>query len=337
MRRMLLVIPALLLGCTSSAPAARGRDAGPVDAAPPTDAPRPAADAAAPAAGPMPKQGMHFAWQAPCRVPVTEHVFKNDKDVDLSYDIVFSAGEKGGYELTIDKIRLLRVGGRDASSPTVQRLFAGVLAQLTFPTLVIDKDGGFVRAKDMDKLVEQMLGLFPGDQREQVRAVMSAPEMVTLLEQQAGEIWATWVSVWLGWDVPVGKPRDLLVPIEAIGKVYKVKTRLEHLGETPGASGLMRLRATQVLDGKALVSVIGSFLDAMVANLKDGDKVPKDLFKSGERTTVYQVDTDPASLRPWRASKTMDLFLEFSTSATANKHEARATEFDWQHATGCGL
>jgi hypothetical protein len=325
---------------TANAPASASPTpvAEPAPAPAPPAPPPPSADAGPPTAGTPPKKGgPHFAWKAPCRVPVTERVVKKGQDVVFSYVVSLASAPGGGFELQLENMNLVKVGDRDATSPTVQRMFANVLAQLRVPTLVLNAQGEYTGAKDLEKTVDQILAMMPKSaSSEQVSAYMHSPQALAMLEEQSGDIWNTWVALWDGWEVASGTERTVNVPVEAGGKTYKIKGHYEHLGPTPGAPGLVRLRVTETLPKDYLIVTVGAMLADMAASIKSPKGgPPKDLIKNGERTTVYQVDTDPATLRPWRASKTMDLFMEFNDGTTKSQHESRATEFDWSGAVGC--
>ena len=60
------------------------------------------------------------------------------------------------------------------------------------------------------------------------------------------------------------------------------------------------------------------------------------MVRSARRTTTMTTDTDPATLRPQRASFTTETELDVKGDAPRTQRQMRETTFDWAHARGCG-
>ncbi len=324
---------ALVQGCKRTDPNRREAAAAtaevPPIAPPPVAQPEsgPALEAAAgEASGPAPS--IVFDWGPPCRVPARQVVTKKGIEAVLTFDVTLEP-RVDDLAVRLDKMKVVSVGGRDASDPAVAKSVGPVLAmQSALPTFVVARDGEYLGVEGMEATIDAVLAIVPD--RGRYAAMMKSPEMQAMIERASGEHWNTWVGYWLEWAVPPGKPEVTSESFEmAPGAVVPLNHTLETLGPVKGAPALVLLRTRQLVDGPEATRGMIAYLRQMATQV-GGPPVPADAISRFRRETKITVALDPATARPHRARYEMIADVDDKREV-----EVRDTWFDWSKAVGC--
>jgi hypothetical protein len=188
---------------------------------------------------------------------------------------------------------------------------------------------------DFDQVMAQARALFPDDDVGRAAvALLDTPGVRAGLEQRVGLTWSTWVGSWTEWDLAAGEKRTGDDVVAFAGEELPLALVAEHLGPVPDAPGLVRLRASEVAEGEAFVRAIASTVGTMMDAAGKAERPPAGFYKTARRETTYQVDTDPATLRPWRAVFAMEMRMTFADGQEKHQLQRRESEFDWARAQG---
>ena len=287
----------------------------------PTPAPTPAPEPTAAAT-------YRFDWPPPCRVPVVETLDKNGSEIVIHYTIDLRAS--GYAELAVEHlgISVVSIDGTDVRNAphSLERRMLTEAAEAR-PTIVIDRDGAFLRADGLLKVVDFALANIPVEQHSTFGPLMRSPEWMELLADQFADEWNAAVGFWAGLTLHPGE------------RVAAHGGTIEHLGTS---DELTRLRLERLFEGDAFLAKMGPAVLALYAGFQ-GSSPLSDLdyqtFVSrvdGTRAVSYEVTTDPASLRPKKAVTETRSELRFDGQPVKASNSRHTKEFAWDRAIGCG-
>lgn len=283
-----------------------------------------------------------FAWTVPCRVPVREQVRKDDHGSVLTYFVeVRPDPESRTGELTLRLVdfAFVSIDGNDATSrEAVEALRPLLAATSAVPTTIVSADGHFLRTTGVEAMIDAVVALRAGtpEESERMRRVMSAPAFRATMEQTTSAYWRTWVENWIDFDLTIapGETLEGDVPFEVGGRVDgTVHVITSRLANTP--RGIVIRHSTSV-DEAAFARSIGPMLQSLLSGA--GVTLPGDLeVLHAPNSVVMEVETDPATLRPFRTHFEKRFSIEMAGGRTSSRVEIRDLTWDWSHALGCGL
>jgi hypothetical protein len=285
-----------------------------------------------------------FDWPETAEAHVTVESEKRGKTAKIAMTLKVSpAQEKGRYLLEYADVKLLEANGVDLSSPEAQAAIpAQARAMLeALPSFLVGADGAMIEIVGLDRVIDTVIYGIPdetgGTKRETLRNMMSSPQMRQLVEAKAASDWDTWVGVWVGRDLPVGKPLKFETeqPLHEVNLVSN--GTMENLGPDPAFPGGVRLRTEVVTQGPELL--VGA-VKTMAAAISEKPGADLDAFletiESAERTVTIEVVTDPKTLRPYRAESSMVLTARIKGREPEARREIKRFRFDWKDSAPTG-
>ncbi len=275
-----------------------------------------------------------FDWAPPCRVPAVESILKDGNTLVLRF--VFDVRALDGGEIAIGQVEhlIVSVNGEAVSVADQREHLADLTALLAaIPTFVVGGDGAFVRMDRLEEIVEKSLQHQPPAERARLRTVMLSPETRALMSEMYGTYWFAWVGAWIDWPVPLGETSTIDLGDPDVAAVA------EHLGVF---DGLPHLRYSERWTGEAIHAQFEPLIQAAIRSADRAEVTAEstetmlaEVLKDASRQTTFEVQVEPAGLRPHVA-----VFSSVGEFVYRGEHvrneERRRTEFDWAHAQGCG-
>ncbi|MCO5171968.1 MAG: hypothetical protein M9894_37190 [Planctomycetes bacterium] len=296
-RRLLLLTGALVLGALS--PPAGGQDPG------------------------------RFAWPLPVELVVEERSEKDGKVVVQRHQLRAWRAGPDDVRAHVHASALVEVFGVAVTPADAQR---PELAQLTFPFPVwrLGPDGTVRETLDlaptMERWVERLLAVAPEDRRaplEQLKGRVTSPGWLATYEDRLRDFWDAWVGAWApATDLRVGERRELRRRTPHFDRAVEVVETLERLsppGDAPPHGA--RFRRTSVIDGEAA----RAGYEAMLSQLAPpGQRIDVRAYRL---ETTLEVETDPTTLLPVRASLERRERTQVSDRPPREVHERRVWTF----------
>jgi len=277
---------------------------------------------------------LRFAWTVPSTGVVTETTTKKGRTGRTRYRITLSRMEQGDdLRLRISDFELLSVAGA-ALEDRVQRAVLSALSG-AIPDLVIGPDGRLRDVVGFERVMEATLAAFekmdpapPAEVIEGVRRQLSSPHWVATIKQSAGDFWTCWVGVWAGLEVRPGAKHEMETSIPLPdGSTLAVPAIVERHGSAEGPAGAVKLTFTSTIEGEN-----GRILaDAITRALRQttGREPPEGTYESMRRVVRLEVTTDPATLRPVRATSEKTTSVKVKGQPEAAQVERHEYEFAW--------
>ena len=249
-----------------------------------------------------------YEWPVGCSLPVVESVDRRGTQAELAYELDIRAlGDL--VEVSYLGMRVVSLDGRTPTTEENEFLSTS----LSLPSFVVDGGGVGVGLRGVDEMLQQM-------QRIDPRLTEIPPGFVAALEETVlTKYWGTWVGFWVDFgDIEIDRWEGASELV--VGDRVVVAPLVVEAGPI-GADGLIRLRAEQTVSDSDLAGLLAATLDQFGGDVADVEL-------RGDRTTTFEVLTDPTTLRPVTAQQTVSLTAEIDDEQM-DQHESRSWSFDW--------
>lgn len=292
------------------------------------------------AAAPAARASFTFDWGAPCKVRVNEMMERKGKTKYVSFLLDM---RPVGNELHVRRRdhRSLHADGTEepmdsADERDALRMLDGIL-----PTMIIQHDGTISDVTGLDEMADFILTFpeFADDpvKQEKLRRAMKSEQARATQKNRAAEYWDIWVGAWVGFSAGRDAPQTVNTTTELFGQEMPLSLVAEHLGPSIDNSGLVHLRISSTIEMSRASRVGMERAVEAMRKLMTDQPLPADLvFRSFEKSSIYEVDTDPATLRPARARRVAKWQINIS-GKLVQAREIQDYKFDWAHAEGCSV
>jgi hypothetical protein len=275
---------------------------------------------------------VRFDWAPPCKVPVDD-VLTGDGHRAVSR-IWVEVVPHGTHELAarIGEMTLVEIDGVKAEEMDPAQVAAFAAASANPPTLIIDRSGAIVRVEGLDANLDQalapLLAMAPPEEAARLRDVAASGAMRTQIEASARILWTGWVGAWVGLQLGPGETSEAS-GLEYIDAVRGEATwRLEHRGMR-GENATLRRELR--LEGAAYLAAFAPLRE--LASALAGKPAPE--LVGGYDREVWEVEVDPATLRPVRARRESDSRSETKDRPPKIRQTVQEQTFRWADAIGC--
>jgi hypothetical protein len=242
-----------------------------------------------------------FAWDPPCKVPVTEQSSNGDSTTVVTYVVDVEPIAGGRYEAKLRDFVMTSLNGRTLTEPAELAGAAIAMRSLeVLPSMIVAADGELVDVGSIDEELAFLAaqGIAPPGTEQAAKD----PEFRKLMLAAIADYWHTWVDSWI--DDPT---------VSA--------------GAATGA--LVHATHAVTLDGEPFASMMHQTMAAFGQDLTN-------ITITGSRVTTYQADIEPRTLRPHHSHFEQRTETVVDGKAPRIVAITRDQTFDWDHATGCG-
>lgn len=276
-------------------------------------------------------ESFRFDWPVPGEVRVTAHAEKRGEQSTAAYTVRLEPLADGELGARFEDFRFLNLNGVDATEASVAAQL-GPLTALTsaLPTLRLSPDGQYLGTAGLEAVTERVFAALEGQldpaTLARLREQFASPRMRALMQQKSGELWNAWVGAWNGVDIEPGGRLQASVPVEVLGRTLAQKILVEHLGPAPRYDGRAHLRMTTLLEGPEVVSLVAGLIEGLAP---PGERVDPNDFSLARSTTVLEVITDAATLRPRWASVLREVFIRRADGERHERVDRQTFTFEW--------
>jgi hypothetical protein len=243
---------------------------------------------------------LRFGWPVPAKVMVTERVVKEGTAAVMSYQVTLTPTSDGQRLMVRQSgFDFVEINGQDARHPAIRKQLAPALKAVSkdSPTLIIGRDGAFQEVADFKALVAGVVALAPAANRAAARKLVASPQFIALLQEASAQFWNVWVGMWIGAEVPAGRPLRLEQAVQlSNGSTFKRPLTITNHGPA-GPPGNVRLAFESVLEGDQ-----GKFRSLVEGALPETAGPGKPMANLGQFVGSVslsgEVVTDPETLRP---------------------------------------
>lgn len=300
-------------------------------------APRSTANAPAQGApsAPPAKQALRFDWPDGATAEVTERILKKGRHSTTHYRI---ATERDGDDWLIfyRDFEFREVEGLDLQDPSVVAALEKLATQAVgrLPPYRVSSDGRWLGV-DMDAFLAAMKGVLPDESVATLHKAMAVPGMEAMFDEKLGDVWRTWVELWIGMQLEPGESFDGAFEVGVLGRPLSIPVTVEHLG---AVDGRVQLRASSVLEGPAAAAAVGTMVLQFSESVDGDTPLPVSDWKTRSdqmqvrRVSTAETVTDPITLLPTQAR------FEIRVTVTADGEKRERVEahewiFDWSRGS----
>ncbi len=285
------------------------------------------------AAHPAVAASFTFGWPVPVTVAVKAKMDKRGNTSTARYLAELAPGEDGHLTLSFRDFEFLTLNGVDARTPEVQAKL-GPLAALTatLPAMRVSQRGDYLGTVGLERMAERMFALLPDADdpqlRERMDAYFASPQVRQMMQQKSGEVWNTWVGAWNGLELAAGESLQRSVPVTVMARELEQAMLFEHLGAAGGScAACVRLRLTTLLEGPEVVALVAGMVRELAG---EKDALAMDAFESARSSSVIDIVTDGADLRPRHVRASTTVMVRERGGRERSRSEHKEYWFQWQ-------
>jgi hypothetical protein len=242
-----------------------------------------------------------FAWDPPCKVPITEQSSDGDQTAAMTYTVDVEPIAGGRYEAKLRDFVMTALNGRAVTEPAeVAAAAATVRSMEVLPSMIVAADGELLDVGSIDEEIALFVaqGIAPPGMEQAAKN----PALRKLMKDAIGDYWHTWVDSWID------------DPAVSAGAPTGVPVHVTH---------------TVTIDGEPFASMMHQSMAAFGRDLTN-------ITIAGSRVTTYQADIEPRTLRPHHTHFEQRTEMTVEGKPPRVQLSTRDQTFDWDHATGCG-
>lgn len=276
-------------------------------------------------------QPLRFAWPDGATAEVTERILKKGRRSTTNYRIV-TKRDGDDWLIFYRDFEFREVEGLDLRDPRVVAALDKVAAETVgrLPPYRVSSDGRWLGI-DMDAFLAAMKGVLPDETVANLHKAMAVPGMAAMLDEKLGDVWGTWVELWIDLQLEPGERLDGTFEVTVLDRPISVPVTVEHLGTV---GGRVRIRASSVLEGPAAAAAVGTMVSQFSESVDGDTPLPVSDWSSLSdqmeirRVWTAETVTDPVTLLPAQARSE----LRVTVTADGEKRErveAHEWVFDW--------
>jgi hypothetical protein len=271
-----------------------------------------------------------FDWGAPCRVPATQDVVKENISARFKFDVVLTR-EGDRFVVRIEKLRTVPMPG--IPTPAALDRVTTLLGSSS-PPVAVALSGKSLGAVEVDRAIDAMILLLSSTGLDtttvgKVTELLRSPQWKTTLIQRAGDDWTAWVGIWSGSSLMPHTERSSTHDLPGqFGTIRGVLATLAHHGYVVGEPDLVLLSFKQVIEGPDFEAFARNAVKDMGEHV--GVDVDEPEFSGARKVDFILAAFEPTTGRPHRVRR------ETTTGfGNQSKLSTRDTAFDWSHTIGC--
>jgi hypothetical protein len=249
---------------------------------------------------------LQFDWPRSERFQVEELIEKKGNRVQIVFKCQLSETNQEFILRWLDAEILSFNGKKVSESEDLKRELEPVQAMFRYPPFRISREGHFVETLDVEEAMKETNRLLdkvapdrPKDSRKFFDKLARSKTGKRMVDRVYGQIWETWVEMWADVNLPAGQTasKQGKVPFGESDE-FPAKMKLSNLGPLNSDTNLLSLKYEERVTGKNFGATLNKFAEkvAKETDVKKADPLPKKV--TFERATIVEVHTDPKTLRP---------------------------------------
>lgn len=274
---------------------------------------------------------MTFGWPETGVVHVTEFAEKKGVKAEIVYELHICKAERG-RQITYRNFRFVTLDGVPADDDRIkdQVKQALVFARL-IPVLWVGDDGRLIDLIGMQEMIRRVtVGVSDVKARAAMEQFAADPKMVAMIKAKSSEVWSAWVGAWVLFEPAGDAKQSFVVEIPLPSGKTERQIVIERVAEK---GDLLRLRMKKTEGNQELKSTLIQIMQPLLTTAPTPAKAQEMLRAADiERVTIWEVLTDPGTLRPTEAETKMTIVLSLPGQAPKSRFEHHRYAFDW--ATG---
>jgi len=287
---------------------------------------------------------LQFSWQRTGLFEVEESIQKKGNRMQIIFKCQLSKTNDQFILRWLDAQIVSVNGQRINESDDLKRELAPVQAMFRHPPFSISLDGQFLETIDADeamKKTNQALDEVAPRRSEESREFFDrfaqSKTGKQMIDHVYGQIWGTWIGMWVGLNVPDGQTvsEDVKVPF-GDGDRVPARIKRSNLGPLKSNTNLLSLRFEERLTAKNIGAAINKLSKkvAKETEVKSAEPLPKKV--SFERATIVEVHTDRRSLNPHWAKRSVVTTASVPGEGKQSELEVHEYQFRWDvdHQSG---
>jgi hypothetical protein len=278
--------------------------------------------------------GLQFVFPSSETFQVHQLREKRGQQVELLYDCKL-VKSNGGFVLEWVNATIISIDKKSVRESRRSQL-SSLEAMFRHPSFRIAGNGEFletINAAQVMKQSNQHLDQIFSNRSESSRQLFDKlgehKSGKKMLDDYYGQIWRTWVDLWIGVDLPAGQTFSFDSEAESLPG----KGKISNLGPVSTNSQLVHLKYEEDVVVKDFGAGVNKVAEKVAKEI--GLKKPESVLMDGEfrRITIFEVHADPKNLRPYWAKKTVTGTLTFPGKPEETQIEVNEYRFFWAEAS----
>jgi hypothetical protein len=278
------------------------------------------------------EDGLKFRFPSTEEFQVHQLREKKGEQAELVFDCKL-VKSNGGFVLEWVNAKIISLGNKPVRD-AVRLELSPLEAMFRHPSFRIAADGRFLETINADQVMkqsnqhlDQIFSNRSAGSRQLFDKLGEGEAGKKLLDDYYGQIWRTWVDLWIGINLPAGDS------VSFEGDKRPIKAKLTHLGVVATNSQLVHLKFEEETIKKDFGPEIDQTASSVAAEI--GLKKPESLPKAAimKKKTVFEVHTDPKNLRPYWAKQSITASVKLPGQPEQTQSEVNEYRFLWTEAS----
>lgn len=258
-----------------------------------------------------------FSWPSSGSVDVKEKTLKGGNQAITSYKLVWKTVD-GKMLLSYKDFKFVSINSEPATDPKFREIEK--ITSHSLPQLVIDKDGHFVEALNIEATLAAT-GSFAKD-KEGFKKVAANPAVKRALNVKIGELWFAWSELWSMVTIKGDKAKFNQTTGFFMLDAYKPSANeIEYYGPCTYSPKCAEMYLESKISGDSATTLLGEGLASVSATNKVN---PQDVSINQS----FSGKIDMATLRPYEVAVTKDSNMKLNGRAVSVR-EVHTYVFNW--------